>query len=102
MPSFATHKRFIQSYPYRAWYLITVNKHYVGTVYLTRRDEIGIFIFRSLRGEGFGPTAIRLLMDKHPRKRFLANINPRNGSSVLLFRRLGFTHIQNTYAYEPN
>jgi len=91
----------MQAHPYRFWYLIMANKHPIGAIYLSHRDEIGIFIFYAYRGAGFGPEAIRQLMYKHPRKRFLANIAPRNAASILLFRRLGFTHLQNTYEYQP-
>ena len=45
--------------------------------------------------------AVRMLMGRHPRPRYLANINPGNSLSKVLFRRLGFKHIQETFAYEP-
>ena len=41
--------------------------------------------------------SIEMLMEKHPRERFLANINPANERSIEFFRSLGFVHIQNTY-----
>jgi len=101
MPTFAQHKRFIRSYPYRFWYLIRVIPHYVGAIYLTRQNEIGVFIFRHHYHKGYGQEAVRQLMAKHPRKRFLANINPRNAMSIQFFERLGFNHLQNTYEYRP-
>lgn len=102
MPSFATHKRFLRQHPYAFWYLIQAGPRYVGSIYLTHRDEVGVFINDDCRGRGFGAQAIRQLMTRHPRKRFLANINPYNETSIRFFNKLGFTHLQNTYAYEPN
>ncbi len=37
------------------------------------------------------------LMEAHPRKKYLANINPANERSIHMFEKLGFKHIQNTY-----
>ena len=44
MPSFTEHVNFILSKPYAKWYTIVINDTKIGTVYLTHRDEIGIFI----------------------------------------------------------
>ena len=41
--------------------------------------------------------ALRELMARHPRERFLANLNPGNAASAALFRKLGFRLIQHTY-----
>ncbi len=97
MPTYRRHKTFIRSRPYAHWYLIKIDNEYVGSIYLTWADEIGVFLFPESWGRGYGEAAIRELMRKHPRERFLANINPRNGTSIRLFRRLGFTLLQNTY-----
>jgi RimJ/RimL family protein N-acetyltransferase len=97
MPSWAAHVKFVQSKPYRAWYLIEVDGEMVGATYLSRQDEIGVFLFQAHRGRGIGPKAVAALMKRHPRKRFLANINPRNKGSIAMFESMGFHHIQNTY-----
>lgn len=97
MPTWDEHLAFIKSNPYSAWYLIEDTEKFIGAAYLTKANEIGTFIFRAEQGAGFGPRAIRLLMDRHPRPRYLANINPLNERSTRMFERLGFHHIQNTY-----
>lgn len=99
MPSWGRHCVFVESHPYIAWYLIEVDE-IVGAVYLTRMDEIGIFIFKEHHGKGYGTQAVKMLMEKHPRDKFLANMNPENYKSSGMFRKLGFKHIQNTYCYE--
>ena len=99
MPTFAAHLAFLRRKPYKAWYLVWVSpRGYIGAVYLSKNDEIGIFLFKEYQGKGFGQEAVRLLMAKHRGvKRFLANINPKNIRSILFFKELGFRPIQNTY-----
>jgi hypothetical protein len=42
MPSYAEHERFVASHPYRAWFLVKFHENYVGTVYITDRNSIGV------------------------------------------------------------
>jgi RimJ/RimL family protein N-acetyltransferase len=97
MPSWTQHRKFIARRPYTAWYLIKSRGDYVGAIYLTAMNEIGISILSPWRGFGFGPCAIQLLMSKHGHRRYLANINPRNEEWIRMFRRLGFRIVQETY-----
>jgi RimJ/RimL family protein N-acetyltransferase len=97
MPTWNQHRKFIARRPYSAWYLIKLREDYVGAIYLTALNEIGISILARWRGFGLGPRAICLLMRRHARKRYLANINPRNKKSIRLFQRMGFYIIQQTY-----
>lgn len=97
MPSWRQHCKFVARRPYAAWYLIRARSDYVGAIYLTAMNEIGIGILAQWRGKGLGPRAIGLLMRKHGRRRYLANINPRNKEWVRMFRRLGFCCLQVTY-----
>lgn len=97
MPTRAEHEAFVASRPYAAWYLIDVGGDQVGAVYLTNSGEIGIAILRAAQRRGYATAAVRALMERHPRQRFLANINLDNPASLAMFGRLGFTHIQNTY-----
>jgi RimJ/RimL family protein N-acetyltransferase len=99
MPTWDEHVAFVQSKPYSAWYLIEHNDAIVGSSCLTATNEIGVFIFSAFQGRFLGPAAVTLLMEKHPATRFLANINPANQSSITIFEKLGFRHIQNTYEF---
>ena len=99
MPTWEEHKRFVGSKPYAAWYLIVDRDDFVGAVYLTKADEIGIFVFEKYQGRGHARRAIRALMSAHPRDRYLANIAPGNDPSLNLFKKLGFTHIQETFEF---
>jgi RimJ/RimL family protein N-acetyltransferase len=97
MPTVEEHLAFVKSKPYTAWYLLRVGRAYVGSIYLTRLNEVGIFIFKAHQGNHYGPRAVRMLRERHHCPRLLANINPRNKRSVALFERLGGKLIQCTY-----
>lgn len=102
MPTFEEHRAFVRGRPYDAWYLIKVTGEYIGATCLSNAGEIGISLFREHQGKGFGPRAVRALMKRHPRKRYLANVAPDNSASIHMFDKLGFHLLQNTYEYEPN
>lgn len=100
MPTVEQHTTFIRRNPYKAWYIVyDAPTSPVGSIYLSYGNEIGIAIFKKHRRKGYGKKAIETLMQMHSsEKYFLANINPTNDKSILLFRdKLGFKHIQNTY-----
>jgi RimJ/RimL family protein N-acetyltransferase len=86
---------------YAAWYLVTeMDSRIVGCIYLTDRDEIGVSIFKVDQGAGWGEAAVRMLMEKHGKRRYLANVAPANEPSRKLFEKLGFKLVQRTYSLE--
>ncbi len=124
MPTWREHVIFFESKPYRKWYLIqavswdTAKKIYlepgslnyataiVGACYLTRMNEVGVFLFGQYQGRGFGLQAVNTLILKHKpleaipgkrRGRYLAHIKPANEKSIALFSKIGFTHLSDTY-----
>lgn len=102
MPTREEHEAFVRAHPYVAWYLIhNDDRGYVGSVYLTRHREIGLFIFKGDQGHGLGTAALRVLRDLHP-GRLLANVNPANEASIRFFRAAGARHIQNTYCMDDD
>lgn len=101
MPSFEDHDRFVNSHPYREWFIIFAPRP-VGSIYLTHQNEIGVFIIKAHQGHGYGQAAVRMLIDKYPDERFLANINPLNERSIKMFLDLGFELLQLTYTKKPD
>lgn len=97
MPTFEQHRDFVESRPYKAWYVVFHDDHPIGATYLTEQNEIGIFICKVHQGRGYGKLAILALMNLHPEKRYLANIAPGNSRSMAMFERLGFGLIQLTF-----
>lgn len=97
MPSYTNHVKFIESKPYTKWYIILNSKQKVGSIYLSKNDEIGIFLLKSFHRQNFGKLALEILMKKNPRKRFLANVSPKNKNSMDFFKKNGFNLIQYTF-----
>jgi RimJ/RimL family protein N-acetyltransferase len=90
------HFDFIANKPYEQWYLIESDDEILGTIYLTKRREVGISVFKEHRGKGIGDWALKELQKKHPGPLY-ANINPANTPSKRFFEGHGFKHIQDTY-----
>ena len=100
MPTYAEHVRFVMSHPYSKWYIIIHKNKKIGTIYLTKQNEIGIFIKNKVQGKLIGQRVLKLLMEKNPRKRYLANISPKNKKSIAFFKKNGFKLIQYTFELE--
>jgi len=100
MPSFKQHENFIRSKPYSKWYIIQNSKNDVGSIYLSKNNEIGIFLIKKNQNKGIGVNALKLLIEKNPKVRYLANVNPKNKKSIDFFKKNGFKLIQHTYELE--
>ncbi len=97
MPTYSQHTKFIKSKPYSKWYIILKSKQKIGSIYLSKNDEIGIFVSKKFQGKNIGNYALSELIKKNPRKRFLANVNPKNKKSISFFKKNGFKLIQYTF-----
>lgn len=106
LPTWQAHKAFVDSRPYRFWWVIEHDHLMVGSLNVTTLNEIGIVLTQDARGKGIGTEAVQRILRDHqpmpaiPSKRnghWLANINPSNEASIRLFTRLGGRHISNTY-----
>ena len=97
MPSFEQHVKFVLSKPYSKWYVIMESEKNMGSIYLTKDNEIGIFIKKNMQDRGIGFKALKLLIKKNPRDRYLANVSPKNKKSIQFFKNNGFNLIQHTY-----
>ena len=105
MPSYQDHCAFFDSKPYRGWYFIEEQHGMVGICYITRNNELGIYILRSHRGKGYGKMALRQLIAQHEPMpaipgvrpcKYVARISPKNTASKCLFHSLGFAHVEDT------
>ena len=97
MPSYNEHLKFIKSKPYTKWYVILKSKCRIGSIYLSKNDEIGIFLSKKYQGKNIGNDALKELIRKNPRERYLANVNPKNKKSSIFFKNNNFKLIQHTY-----
>lgn len=117
--TFEEHSRFFESKPYRTWYLINADVpargfdrpfgwQYVGALYATERNEIGVAIFQRFHRQGYADAAIRLLVQAVkpltaiPSVRtgyYVANVAPENEASHALFEGMGCTLASLTYRF---
>ena len=99
MPTYDEHVRFVTSKPYLRWHVVYYNGKKSGSVYLTKQNEIGIFVTKELQGKGLGSRILELIIEKNGPGRYLANISPRNKKSIEFFKNHGFNLIQYTYEF---
>ena len=97
MPTFAEHQKFVKSNPYSKWYIILRLKERIGSIYLSKNDEIGIFISKDFQGTNIGKTVLAEIIKRNPRKHYLANVNPKNKKSIKFFKNNKFKLIQCTF-----
>ena len=97
MPSYSEHTKFVLSKPYSKWYIIYYKNRKVGNVYLSKMNEIGIFILKTIKIKGLGSLVLEQILEKNPKTRYLANVNPKNIKSAEFFKKNGFKLIQHTY-----
>lgn len=111
MPSPDLHKQFVHRRPYEAWYVVRLQAQEsregvageikfedtpVGSVYLTKSREVGIFVLKAHQKRGIATLAIEELRRLHPGP-LLANVSPGNEVSHQFFTKLGGRIIQTTY-----
>ena len=100
MPSYSQHVKFVNSKPYAFWYIIIENKEKIGSIYLTKLNEIGISFIKEKKGKKLEGKILNLIMNRHQRKRFIVNISPKNKKLELQIKKNGFKIIQKTYEIE--
>ena len=47
--TFEEHEKFVESHPYRFWFLIKIKSRYVGTFYVTDDNHLGIFLMENFQ-----------------------------------------------------
>ena len=97
MPTYNQHVSFVSAKPYLRWYVILYGASKAGSIYLTSQNEIGIFIKKSFQNKQIGNIVLHKLIQKNPKKRYLANVNPQNKKSMRFFKNNGFKLIQYTF-----
>lgn len=101
IPTYKQHVDFVLSKPYSRWYVIYKNKKKVGSIYLSKQNEIGIFLKKGIHNTKIKQIAMEQLMKINPRTRFIANCNPKNKKGINFFKKNGFKLIQYSYEYFP-
>ena len=97
MSTYNQHVRFVSAKPYSKWYVILYGASKAGSIYLTSQNEIGIFIKKSFQNKQIENIVLHKLIQKNPKKRYLANVNTQNKKSMRFFKNNGFKLIQYTF-----
>ena len=102
LPTYVKHVKFVMSKPYSKWYIIYRATEKIGSVYITKQDEIGIHFKEQLQANLKPKSALwlqvlKIMMKKNPRNRYLVNINPSNTGMKNFLKNVGFKLIQHTY-----
>jgi len=101
IPTYKKHVDFVLSKPYSKWYIIYDKKKKVGSIYLSKQDEIGIFLKKGISNNKIKQIVMEQLMKMNPRNRFIANCNPKNKVGIQFLKKNGFKLIQYSYEYFP-
>ena len=96
-PTYAKHVNFVMSKPYSKWYIIYCATEKIGSVYITKQDEIGIHFKEKNITNKIRSKVLKMIIKKNPRDRYLININPSNTMMKKFLKNEGFELIQHTY-----
>ena len=97
MPTYEEHVKFIESEPYSKWYIIQIDDKKIGSIYLTKENEIGIHFFTQYEENEIFQNVIKEFFLKEPREKFFMNVSPKNEQYIDLAKKLGFHLVQHTY-----
>ena len=115
MPTWKEHCAFVAAHPYHDWRLIQIGSSpleptwgaLVGSAFISQParpsvvgDELSVDLLVPFRGRGYAEAALRMMMELHPRDRYVANVAPTNYASMALFQKLGFSLCQFTFEKE--
>jgi len=98
MPTYKKHQKFIESKPYSKWYIIYLNDEKIGSIYLSKENEIGIHTSKNYENFFVYSKSLKLLIEKNPKTKYFANISPKNSKLQIFFKKHGFKLLQQTYA----
>jgi len=76
---------------FKHWYVIINEQNEImGQVYLQERNYIGYTVFPKYQRKGVATNAIKLLLSKHPRKKYYLLLHNKHIKSINLGKKFGF------------
>jgi len=97
MPTYDEHIEFVNSNPYSKWYIIEIDNEKVGSIYLTKQNEIGVHIFQKFEEIKTYQNVVKEFISKYPENQFLINISPKNKLYIDFTEELGFKLVRYTF-----
>lgn len=94
MPTYSNHVKLIRSEPHKHWFIVqNSNNRLIGSVYVSKQDEIGIFLKEEYTHQGYGTKILNEIFEYcKDIKEFKANIAPFNSASLCFFVNRGFIY----------
>jgi hypothetical protein len=102
MPTFREHEKFCKSSPYQFWEIIYDGVIKIGSAYISKLDEVAIHLLPKFQKKKSYIEILKLLIKKHPKSRYLANVNSKNMKLMNLYKENGFKLIQYTFEFQNN
>lgn len=97
------HLQHVLYHPHREWCLIADadSAMWVGSIYITHRDELGVAVLAKHSRRGYARQAILAMMDRHRKDAYYANVAPGNHPSHKLWESFpNHAIVQVTYRIE--
>ena len=101
LPSYSSHKKFVDSYPYRYWYLISENDNIKGSLYIQQDNSIGIdlqnpsfLILREIVNFINGKHIINKALPSQVPPYFFINVAKSNKEMLEMLEKIGCEPIQ--------
>ena len=107
--SYEEHCRFINEHPYRYWFLVKKTDRYIGTLYISNENCIGIHLLQ--RYQNYFELLINQVLETYeplpavPSVRssnFIVNISPNNNQLETILQKMGANCIQKTFKLVKN
>ena len=104
LPTLKEHKAFVYSKPYRFWFLIKRSEDTIGSVYITRYNEISIKLIKH-NTKIYKDTLLLIIKNIKPlkgiaskrNKSFLINVSAKDKKQTNLLSKLRLRKIQETF-----
>ncbi|RZD48788.1 MAG: N-acetyltransferase [Thaumarchaeota archaeon] len=99
LPRYSEHVKFVKSKPYTKWYVIFCGNTKCGSIYLSKQNEIAMDLQKRYNTKIIKNETLKIIIEKNPRNRYLANINPKNKEHIKFFKNNNFKLVQYTYEF---
>jgi hypothetical protein len=97
MPDFDHHKKFVLSKPYSKWYIIYYKLIKIGSVYISKQNEIGINLKKQHDLESIKKRVLNEIVSTDLNTNYFVNVSPKNKKGVKFFEKNGWKLIQKTF-----
>ncbi|MBT6536259.1 MAG: hypothetical protein HOK98_08740 [Rhodospirillaceae bacterium] len=103
-PGFEAHRDFVHTHPYRHWFLVSYDGEFIGTIYLTKENVLGVFVDDTQLAH-LGRVIVYVIQAFDPlpaipsirNAKYTINLSPENTAYAGVIEELGGRLIQQSY-----